>query len=1055
MKRLLLVLALLAVWAVNMQASDQRKMKSVYNRLTKTWATYPSITVKEMEEANADSLLVADTIQNVASRSYIQDSPYAGDTVVVTCLVVVPPTVINYTAEGWTLLVYDTAANPYPWGGVFVRVNAPADTAAASLDGFNNVEIGDVIEMTGLVSEFPNIGGGILGSSSMNSTTQLQPIPGIAINIVGSQPIPTPPLMNASDFYHGLYQGGGTVQYSTGEPFENIIVQFTNLTYVSTVFTGPGREVFLMVDEFGNQITTYDCSRWFTTQQPNPNTGYVYRDPASTYSTPIAGSHLDSIRGFMFTASGGENNRGYRISPVFPGDIKIGNISPSIGTHRRNPVSVTPTDAPDISVKVTVGTFGLNYVRLYYRLNRTGGYTTVNMTYNGTDSLYHGTIPTQTNGTFVNYFFKVQDTTGLGSTLASAHPSLGADTTAGTYFYRSVSGGLTIYDLQYTPYISGYSGYLGSQVTVSGTITADTLHMGKTGLTGVGGHAWYIQSGNSSWNGIWVVAAESLMHGILNGDSILVRGTVGEGTALSAIVTQLYNIDSVAVIATGRPEPSPVTKTTGTFAFGVTANGSPTAEPYEGMLLRFTNLTVSNIYPYFTEITEYDVDDGSGPLRIRQDGLNSYSNVPGDTALGKSILIVGEKIDTLIGILHYSSSAWKLIPRTNDDFKMGHRYSYNNRWNMISVPRKVVDFAKASIYPNPPAASPAYAFEGSYTVKDTLKNGVGYWLKLTGNQNIRYTGTSIDEDTIDVTAGWNMIGSITDSIATSSVTKIPSSMVTSAYYSYNNGYVASSQIYGGKGYWVKADVPGQLVLSSGLLFKSVDPDESKLQAMNSITITDRNQNSQTLYFGPEGKDAVRADKYIMPPMPPLGGFDARFASQKMAELYPAEMKSEQHYPIKLSALAYPVTVSWTISDKDPNKSFGLTIVGSDKNAKSKQLAGSGTMVVKGALNDMLTLTIGKGEIPREFALGQNYPNPFNPTTKFVIAVPQTSKIELVVYDILGRKVKTLINEERNAGYHTIEWDGLNETNNQVATGVYFVRMSSDKFTAVRKIMMMK
>ena len=68
-----------------------------------------------------------------------------------------------------------------------MRVNSPNDSAQAKLDGFMNISQGDIVEMTCLASEFPTVSTNDLGAGSMNSTTQLQPIPGIAINIVGSQ----------------------------------------------------------------------------------------------------------------------------------------------------------------------------------------------------------------------------------------------------------------------------------------------------------------------------------------------------------------------------------------------------------------------------------------------------------------------------------------------------------------------------------------------------------------------------------------------------------------------------------------------------------------------------------------------------------------------------------------------------------------------------------------------------------------------------------------------------------------------------------------------------
>jgi flagellar hook assembly protein FlgD len=73
----------------------------------------------------------------------------------------------------------------------------------------------------------------------------------------------------------------------------------------------------------------------------------------------------------------------------------------------------------------------------------------------------------------------------------------------------------------------------------------------------------------------------------------------------------------------------------------------------------------------------------------------------------------------------------------------------------------------------------------------------------------------------------------------------------------------------------------------------------------------------------------------------------------------------------------------------------------------------------------------------------------------VVSVPKTANVEVVVYDILGRKVRTLLNEQVVAGYHTVEWDGHSDNQTQIATGVYFVRMMSEKFNTVRKIMMLK
>lgn len=90
-------------------------------------------------------------------------------------------------------------------------------------------------------------------------------------------------------------------------------------------------------------------------------------------------------------------------------------------------------------------------------------------------------------------------------------------------------------------------------------------------------------------------------------------------------------------------------------------------------------------------------------------------------------------------------------------------------------------------------------------------------------------------------------------------------------------------------------------------------------------------------------------------------------------------------------------------------------------------------------------------IPTEFALRQNYPNPFNPSTTISYALPQRSHVTLKVYDVLGREVATLIDDDYEAGAHEVVWDASGQ-----ASGVYFYRISAgDEFTSVRKLLLMK
>ena len=89
-------------------------------------------------------------------------------------------------------------------------------------------------------------------------------------------------------------------------------------------------------------------------------------------------------------------------------------------------------------------------------------------------------------------------------------------------------------------------------------------------------------------------------------------------------------------------------------------------------------------------------------------------------------------------------------------------------------------------------------------------------------------------------------------------------------------------------------------------------------------------------------------------------------------------------------------------------------------------------------------------VPGEYKLEQNYPNPFNPTTKIRFDVPKNGLTKIAIYDMLGREVKTLLNENVQAGSYEVEWNAMN-----YSSGVYFYKMTSGGFTSVKKMMLVK
>jgi hypothetical protein len=182
----------------------------------------------------------------------------------------------------------------------------------------------------------------------------------------------------------------------------------------------------------------------------------------------------------------------------------------------------------------------------------------------------------------------------------------------------------------------------------------------------------------------------------------------------------------------------------------------------------------------------------------------------------------------------------------------------------------------------------------------------------------------------------------------------------------------------------------------------------------------------------------------MPPAAP--GFDARFTSTGgMIVSYPEKSDGKMDYAISVTTNAYPVTISWETVEP-------LTLYAQDN--KVCDMTGSGSVQMKNPSG--LSVRVGKQTIsPDRFSLGKNFPNPFNPSTKFTVEIPRAGGVKLEIYNILGQKIKTLMNGEVLPGSYNMEWDGTDEGGFYTPSGIYFIRMSSGTFTDVQKILLMK
>ncbi len=96
-----------------------------------------------------------------------------------------------------------------------------------------------------------------------------------------------------------------------------------------------------------------------------------------------------------------------------------------------------------------------------------------------------------------------------------------------------------------------------------------------------------------------------------------------------------------------------------------------------------------------------------------------------------------------------------------------------------------------------------------------------------------------------------------------------------------------------------------------------------------------------------------------------------------------------------------------------------------------------------------------GNLPTKFDLNQNYPNPFNPATMINFDLPKAAHATLSVFNVLGQKVVTLMDEHQPAGSYQVEWKGTSDGGNKVASGIYFYRLEAGKDVMTKKMMLLK
>ena len=321
--------------------------------------------------------------------------------------------------------------------------------------------------------------------------------------------------------------------------------------------------------------------------------------------------------------------------------------------------------------------------------------------------------------------------------------------------------------------------------------------------------------------------------------------------------------------------------------------------------------------------------------------------------------------------------------------------------------------------------------------------GSGYWVKVTGSQLLEQEGLPIPEDfSIDLNPNWNLIGywlhesmppedAFNELILADNLIYVTGFTEVGAVFYDPTGLPflnTLTELYNGYGYWVKViEGVNNFIYPepSGVLAKKVD-----MRRNPDITLTNRFMFINGTVSFEDVKVTENAYVSVTTEDGTLIG----------------EMKVLEDGYLQTGAV-YGDDV--TTEEKDGAESGERLIFQYD------EFVSEPIEIIFSDNMDLQKVDLTFRNIPDEFALLQNIPNPFNPVTSIQYRLPEQTHVMLSVYDILGRKVRTLVNELRESGTYYVMWNGTTDSGESVGSGVYIYELSTPRFTSARKMLIIK
>jgi len=367
-------------------------------------------------------------------------------------------------------------------------------------------------------------------------------------------------------------------------------------------------------------------------------------------------------------------------------------------------------------------------------------------------------------------------------------------------------------------------------------------------------------------------------------------------------------------------------------------------------------------------------------------------------------------------------------------------------WNFISLPVYPDNNRGDVLFPGNLGIHEWNPSIGDYDAIVTLEPGHAYWVLMTSSSDYDLTGIPVIRvERTDVGPGWVTFGAPYDSTGVGlagdgsgyDYSGVGWAALLQTYDTPTSSYEDRDRLYSGEGYWMLLSGVGDLVSETNW-DASRSPQEDYFCEWSFPIQAD----NRVLEIGYSEKAISGLDRMDMPlPPPSPSGATQPYFIDEDGLRYLRDVNSERVWNI---VVPQETELNWN-SELLPDCRVRMIVDGREIDMKQ----------INSITIDGQAKVVAGEVIPENYTLGANRPNPFNPISDIPFAIPEDSRVTISIYDVTGRHVKTVLDDELSAGQHSIRWDGRDSQNRDVPAGIYLYRMESGSFTAVRRMLLVK